>query len=44
MWPDRVLNLGPLALVSDALLAALRHPACSEKVVMRRNMPKIDRL
>ena len=27
MWPDRVSNSGPLALVSDALPTALRGPA-----------------
>ena len=27
MWPDRVLNTGPLALESDALPTALRGPA-----------------
>ena len=27
MWPDRVLNPGPLALESDVLLTALRGPA-----------------
>ena len=27
MWPDRVSNLVPLALESDALLTALRGPA-----------------
>ena len=27
MWPDWVLNPGPLALESDALLTVLRGPA-----------------
>ena len=27
MWPDRVSDLGPLALESDALPTALRGPA-----------------
>ena len=27
MWPDRVSNLGPLALEADALPTALRGPA-----------------
>ena len=27
MWPERVLNPGPLALVSDTLLTALCSPA-----------------
>ena len=27
MWPDRVLNPGPLALESEALPTALRGPA-----------------
>ena len=27
MWPDRVLNPGPLALVSDAIPIALCGPA-----------------
>ena len=27
MWPDQVSNLGPLALESDVLPAALRGPA-----------------
>ena len=27
MWPDRVLNSGPMALESDALPTALRGPA-----------------
>ena len=27
MWPDRVSNPGPLTLMSDALLTALRGPA-----------------
>ena len=31
MWPDRVSNLGPLALESDALLTAQRGPVTCQK-------------
>ena len=31
MWPDQVLNPGPLALESDALLTALRSPALNRE-------------
>ena len=31
MWPDRVSDLGPLALKSDALPIALRGPAHDEE-------------
>ena len=34
MWPDRVSNLGPLALESDALPTALHGPA---KLLQRRH-------
>ena len=30
MWPDRVSNPGPLALVSDALPNALRDPVINK--------------
>ena len=30
MWPDRLSDLGPLALESDALSTALRNPAHHE--------------
>ena len=34
MWPDRVSNMGPLALESDALPTALHGPA---KLLQRRH-------
>ena len=36
MRPDRVLNLGPLALESDALPTALRGPAHSIELTVRK--------
>ena len=32
MWPDQVIEPGPLALESDVLLSALRGPACTNTV------------